>query len=60
MQPKNARFLEGMYEYGPISFCITNLPTSLVHLEFAQNLLFHGFMFFAHGCCVFKIHMLKV
>jgi hypothetical protein len=46
----NARLLEGMYEYGPISFCITYLPTSLVHLEFAQNMLFHGFMFFAHVC----------
>jgi hypothetical protein len=30
--------------------CITNLLILLVHSQFARNLLFHGFVFFAHKC----------
>jgi hypothetical protein len=39
---------------------ITNLLASLVHLKFAQNLLFHGFVAFAYGCHAFKTHVMHV
>jgi hypothetical protein len=44
----------------PFGHAITNVLASLVHLKFAQNLLFHGFVPFAYVCHAFKIHVIHV
>jgi hypothetical protein len=46
--------------YVMIAQLITNFSTSFVCSKLTQNLLFHGFMFFAHRCCVFKTHMMHI
>jgi hypothetical protein len=41
-------------------FNIINLLISSIHSKFTRNLLFHEFMFFAHGCHVFKTCMMHI